>query len=356
VITAILAGRTINAESLRKLNVYRRQRLKPKTRCGHQAASTPQLPHEPLPQQPVPSKFGLLNISTLTPEGCIAKYPNAGAVVHEEFRTKSAVLLDGRGRNPTETTQHGLGSASEEAYVGYVDLVPEVDCGVHGHPGWQDRLAKEKANQMQSFLRSVTDDGENIVVQVAAAMSGLHNHLPDMGPLLLEGVSSHHIDHPTRKTAEQARHVRALKQDLYKLAVDEAFVVTAAATVEGKFSAVNQRLVGGYCFDIDSGFYKQKHDEHDNFERQLLVHLNQSDSSEHRPFIAVSVNAIRVFQIAWRILFDEEFHPKNDADTGLHECMLACKADCKYIRRLAEYLGKSNQAGPRTQLFTTKRL
>jgi hypothetical protein len=31
----------------------------------------------------------------------------------------------------------------------------------------------------------------------------------------------------------------------------------------------------------------------------------------------VSVNAIRVFQIVWRILFDEEFHPKKDADTGL---------------------------------------
>ena len=82
----------------------------------------------------------------------------------------------------------------------------------------------------------------------------------------------------------------------------------------------------------------------------------ESDSTEHRPFIATSINAIRVFEFVWRILFDEEFHPKKDADTGLHECMLACKADCKYIRRLAENLGKSNQAGLRTQLFTTKRL
>jgi len=38
------------------------------------------------------------------------------------------------------------------------------------------------------------------------------------------------------------------------------------------------------------------------------------------------------------------------------ECMLACKADCKYIGRLAENLGKSNEAGLRAQLFTTKRL
>jgi hypothetical protein len=53
--------------------------------------------------------------------------------------------------------------------VGYLDLVPEVDCGMHGHQGWQDRLDKEKANEMQSFMRSVTDDGKNIVVQVAAA-------------------------------------------------------------------------------------------------------------------------------------------------------------------------------------------
>ena len=115
----------------------------------------------------------------------------------------SAVLMDGRGRNPTETTHHRLGSASEEAYVGYLDLVPEVDCGMHGRQGWHDRLDKEKANENQSFLRLVPDDGKNIVVQVAAAMSGLHNHLRDMSPLLLEGVSSYHRDHRTRKTAEQ---------------------------------------------------------------------------------------------------------------------------------------------------------
>jgi hypothetical protein len=84
--------------------------------------------------------------------------------------------------------------------------------------------------------------------------AGLHNHLQDMGPLLLEGVSSHH-GHPTRKTAEQARHQRALSQDLYKLAVEKAPVVTAHPTVEGKFSALNQPLVGGYCFDIDRDFY-----------------------------------------------------------------------------------------------------
>jgi hypothetical protein len=43
-------------------------------------------------------------------------------------------------------------------------------------------------------------------------------------------------------------------------------------------------------------------------------------------------------------------------DTGLYECMLSCKADCKYIGRLAEDLGKSNEAGIRAQLLTTKRL
>jgi hypothetical protein len=74
-------------------------------------------------------------------------------------------------------------------------------------------------------------------------------------------------------------------------------------------------------------------------------------------FIAARINAIRVFEIVWRILFDEEFRPNRGADTGLlHECMLACKVDCKYIGRLAELLGKSDEAGLRTQLYTTKRL
>jgi hypothetical protein len=36
--------------------------------------------------------------------------------------------------------------------------------------------------------------------------------------------------------------------------------------------------------------------------------------------------------------------------------MLACKADCKYIGRLAEHLGKSDEAGLRTQLYDAKRL
>jgi hypothetical protein len=58
--------------------VYRRQRLKPTTRCGHQASATTQLPRVPLPEQPVGSKLELLNMSTLTPKECIAKYPNAG--------------------------------------------------------------------------------------------------------------------------------------------------------------------------------------------------------------------------------------------------------------------------------------
>jgi hypothetical protein len=82
----------------------------------------------------------------------------------------------------------------------------------------------------------------------------------------------------------------------------------------------------------------------------------QADQFEHRRqgnFQLPDAYAIRC-QVAHT--FDEEFHPKKDADTGLHECMLACKADCKYIRRLAEDLGKSNEAGLRAQLFTTKRL
>jgi hypothetical protein len=36
--------------------------------------------------------------------------------------------------------------------------------------------------------------------------------------------------------------------------------------------------------------------------------------------------------------------------------MLACKADCKYIGRLAGNPGKSNEAGLRAHLLTTKRL
>jgi hypothetical protein len=187
-------------------------------------------------------------------------------------------------------------------------------------------------------------------------MAGLHNHLQDMDPLLLEGVSSHHEHHPTRKTAEQARHQRALGQDVYKLAVDKAPVVTAQPTVEGKFSAVNKPLLGGYCFDIDRDFYEKRNEEHDNFERQLLAQLNQSDGSKDWPFVATGINAIRVFEIVWCILFDEGFHPNKDVDTGLHECMLACKADCKYIGRLAEHLGKSNEAGLRAQLYDDKRL
>jgi hypothetical protein len=35
--------------------------------------------------------------------------------------------------------------------------------------------------------------------------------------------------------------------------------------------------------------------------------------------------------------------------------MLACKADCKYIGRLAEHLGKSDEAGLRTQLSVVRR-
>jgi hypothetical protein len=111
-------------------------------------------------------------------------------------------------------------------YVVYLDLLPEVGCMTHGHRGWLDRLQKEKAVGTQQFLKKVSNEGANIVVQVAAAMTGLHNHLQDMGPLLLEGVSSHHEHHRTRKTAEQARHRRALSQDVYKLAVDKAPVVT----------------------------------------------------------------------------------------------------------------------------------
>ena len=57
-------------------------------------------------------------------------------------------------------------------------------------------------------------------------------------------------------------------------------------------------------------FY-DKHDEYGNFDRQLPAHPNQSDSSEHRTFLATSTNAIRVSEVAWRMLFDEgEFHPK----------------------------------------------
>jgi hypothetical protein len=67
-------------------------------------------------------------------------------------------------------------------------------------------------------------------------------------------------------------------------------------------------------------------------------------------FISTRTNAIRGFEIAWRIVFGEEFHPNKEAGTGLHECVLACKVDCKYIGRLAELLGKSksDEAGLRT--------
>jgi hypothetical protein len=44
-----------------KLNVYRRQRLKPTTRRANQAAATTQLPRGPLPEQPASSKLELLN-------------------------------------------------------------------------------------------------------------------------------------------------------------------------------------------------------------------------------------------------------------------------------------------------------
>jgi hypothetical protein len=80
---------------------------------------------------------------------------------------------------------------------------------------------------------------------------------------------------------------------------------------------VNKPLLGGYCFDIDRDFYEKRNEEHDNFERQLLAQLNQSDDSEDQPFVATRINAIRVFEIVWHILFDEEFHPNKDADTGL---------------------------------------
>jgi hypothetical protein len=83
------------------------------------------------------------------------------------------------------------------------------------------------------------------------------------------------------------------------LAERHLLLLHTSQLIEGKLSAVNQRLVGGYCFDIDKDFYDKRQEEHGKFERQLLAHLNQSDSSEEGPFVATRTNAIRVFEIAW---------------------------------------------------------
>jgi hypothetical protein len=81
-------------------------------------------------------------MSTLTPKECIAKYPNAGGgggVVHEQEGTMSAVLMDGIGRNPFMTTQHGIGSSASS--LSYVCGVPRSVTGSWLYDAWAPGLA-----------------------------------------------------------------------------------------------------------------------------------------------------------------------------------------------------------------------
>jgi hypothetical protein len=286
---------------------------------------------------------------------------------HVERGANEAVQVDGIGVGKEATTRHEPATRAAPGFTGYVDRVTDqnkpLSCVSAGRPGWQKRWSEIKAKtghdggRVHAWLDCVpeTEDGEkrkipctgaeDFIKILALALTGkaklINTTDHDEITVLLFGVSSFHAAHPTRKTAEQARHVRAVKQDLGDIAMEE--VATAIGLGENTvyldgslgWKPVMVPVIEGFTMDITEELYKKgPRSWNDNFEEQTGRHIVSCGGE------ATSVDLIRIFRVVWYVLFGEEYKGTQDGgDTGLHEAVIVSRKDYYYLKKVAQREG-----------------